>query len=88
MQVVLSHEHPRVMLPHRFNIGVFPWAMICSLVLFLDPHMPAGIWSVLNNASPPVIPQAGVEKSKDDDNTRSDKGHKVRVFSSTISSSC
>jgi len=36
-----------------FNIGVFPFAMIASLVLFLDPDHPAKWWHVIITPPPP-----------------------------------
>ncbi|GMH36423.1 hypothetical protein BSKO_04291 [Bryopsis sp. KO-2023] len=50
-----------------FNIGVFPYAMICSLVLFLDDDTPAIFWNSLKGMPPPIIP---ISKSDDPDNKK------------------
>jgi len=61
----------------RFNIGVFPFAMIASLVLFLSPDLPQRIWELLMN--PPSIPVSTnpAEKASDDP---SDDENKVTLF--------
>ncbi|GMH36804.1 hypothetical protein BSKO_04677 [Bryopsis sp. KO-2023] len=40
-----------------FNIGVFPYAMVCSLILFLDSHVPALAWSWFSASPPPLNPE-------------------------------
>eukprot|EP00803_Ostreobium_quekettii_P001216 evm.model.scf_1457.2 EVM.evm.TU.scf_1457.2 scf_1457:7483-14754(-) len=53
-----------------FNIGVFPLAMVTSLVLFLPPHLPAAIIAEATGDPPPLL---HAETSSGNDNGEVDE---------------
>lgn len=68
----------------RFNIGVFPFAMITSLVLFLPPHLPAAIVAEAMGKPMPIMRNDGTWKGDDGklehDNGEDKHGKQVQLF--------
>lgn len=69
---------------HSFNIGVFPYAMICSLILFVDPHTPAVVWNALMGLPPPILPRPDRPSPLKDDKTVRDQKVEVNAMSDLV----
>ncbi|CAD7697613.1 unnamed protein product [Ostreobium quekettii] len=61
-----------------FNIGVFPLAMITSLVLFIPAHLPAAIVADATGAPSPLLPPDA--SSKDEDSEMNEKNGGAKQY--------